>query len=301
MTFVGFLSTWGWIILTVVFLLALLGEGFRLKVVLTFGIFAWVLWYFAGFNADFFNPKELHMESLFAFIAGLVAGWGGLFLLFALLCCMFPLVEHEHEGWAFGTLAAIVVLAYFMGWNLPSMAWNNKAETVAFVIAWFAFGGGWSAFKWNRYGKTESAKHRESILRFCADWVERLTRENDPHLRGWEYYLTDLKPKIPQGQEKAVRDALLTELQQNKVPDRLLSAWESYGTIRKPTALQSKEKILNWIMFWPWSLLTYALYDFLRDIAEKVWEWMNGIYTRIMDRHYADIDPRLMKKSAIEQ
>jgi hypothetical protein len=64
-----------------------------------------------------------------------------------------------------------------------------------------------------------------------------------------------------------------------------------------PAVTQHKDKILSWIILWPFSLLGYLLSDILMDVANWFFARTKWIYTRISKRAFQGVDERLLKKT----
>jgi len=85
------------------------------------------------------------------------------------------------------------------------------------------------------------------------------------------------------------------ELGNGTIPDALLTLWLERKAAEVPSPFSYKEKILNWVAFWPWSMVAYMILDLLRDLANFVWERLISVYAAVVRRRYAGIDPRLLK------
>lgn len=295
----AFLGSWGWLILAALFVAAcLLGKWLSGMRMVAGGcvVAAVILYGSAGFQVGSIEPP-----AALVFLAGLLAGEWGLILLVVLVIINFPLVEREHEGWAALILIGIcVALSSALGFNLLGFLAHHPAEAAGYVLLYFCLGGGWSVFKWDRYNKRATQDLKQKLSTFISNWKTRLEHApegNDVYAWGHRTFGETWIFGKNDADIAAARVEMLAHLEQNEVPDGLLQEWHGYSDSQKPLLFEHKERILGWIAFWPWSALSYVFYDLLRDIAEWVWERLAGVYQRITDRHYADIDPRLVKKS----
>ena len=58
-----------------------------------------------------------------------------------------------------------------------------------------------------------------------------------------------------------------------------------------PTAANSKNRIISWMMFWPWSAFWWFLSDFITELFEKIYRSFSGVYERIATRHLKGVEP----------
>lgn len=72
--------------------------------------------------------------------------------------------------------------------------------------------------------------------------------------------------------------------------DRATSSYERDSLwARRPEPSNSKNRIMTWMMFWPWSAFWLFLSDFLTNIFEWIYTRFATVYYRIAARHMADI------------
>jgi len=65
---------------------------------------------------------------------------------------------------------------------------------------------------------------------------------------------------------------------------------EMYGS--RPTLANSKDRILGWMVFWPWSALWWALADMIVDLFNKLYEMLGGFFGKVIQRYMQGItDP----------
>ena len=65
---------------------------------------------------------------------------------------------------------------------------------------------------------------------------------------------------------------------------------EMYGS--RPTLANSKDRILGWMMFWPWSALWWTLADMVVDLFNKLYEMLGGFFGKVIERYMQGItDP----------
>lgn len=310
-----FLATWGWIICAVLVIGSILLINKPAKIVIAATIVGIILYIVAGFDKDFFNPKELHMETMFAFVAGILVGGWGWIILAVLVCSIFPLVEYEREGWAFLLVLFSAVMLYLVtGWNLFILVLYHPLWVLPVFIAYLAVGVAWGLWvKWPRFIDKAIERTRAAELRFIKKWIEVLTENvanlktkitarqsgsterRERHIVTWTG-AADMSPE----EQNAAMEKMLSDLGSNKIPDELLQEWLMKDESRQVSVFQNKERFLNWVMFWPWSALAYFFFDFVREIIENIWKQLISTLQAVVDRKYSTLDQRLIKKPALE-
>ncbi len=310
MTFTEFLASWGWVILTLLFIWALVGIKHKGTVVLIGLLAAAALGMTAGFNPPL--PHVLWIDNVFAFFVSIIAfffgmlvGWGGLFVFVVLLFCLFPTVDQERESWSFLLLIASAVMLYIAtGFNLFMAPFQHPIWTaiaaVGYVIGGIAWGIGW----WHLFIDKGGDAFEEAQRRFIGTWREKF--ETDAARgSGLSSSLSWIGMNVTKHKEEdtePLRKRMLEDLVSGKIPDELVEQWHRDNQVvaKKPSVFENKERILNRMMFWPWSLLSYFLRDFFRELWAKIWKHLRAVFQAVVDRKYAKFDQRLIKKPAFE-
>ena len=236
-----------------------------------------------------------------AFIAGLFAGtfWGWAVIAFFVIIIA-PLADSERTGKAFLSAIALAFMVWLVvGWNVLAIIWYNPITAVVCALGYFALGGLWSVVKWDRFVKAATEEFHRAREAFIEEWRREVASYSppDPSQRvraDSRRTLTD-RLGIRDKDEAALKAELLVELGNGKIPDALLTHWLERKAAEVPSPFSYKEKILNWVAFWPWSMVAYMILDLLRDLANFVWERLIGVYAAVVRRRYAGIDPRLLK------
>ena len=79
--------------------------------------------------------------------------------------------------------------------------------------------------------------------------------------------------------------------------DILLDENQSKATLqasyeKRPIASRSKDKIITWMAFWPWSSFWWLCSDFIKEVLTTLYEKFGKVYTKIALRHVEGIkDP----------
>lgn len=312
MTLVEFAGSWGWYLLLAFFLLGVYLEKFGIVLLSIVAVVATA--YFAGFNPPY--PKGPVMETAIAFVLGVLAGGWGIVIFVALLCGIFPLVEREREWWAFLLVFLSAVMLYCVtGWNLLLFILYYPYVVIPAFVVYLAAGFPWALYmKWPRFVEKAVERMRDAEVEFIKEWIKNL--KND--LEDWKtqgksggrHGMIDARDTLGwKGKDREtlrkdsveLKTRMLATLEGGKIPDELIEEWHNGDAGKQVRVLQNKERFLNWVMFWPWSALSYFLFDFIAEVLEKVWRRLISRLQAVMDEKYASVDQRLIKKPSFGQ
>lgn len=245
------------------------------------------------------------LAGITAFIVGLgIFGW---LLPLACLAIIFPLQEKEQDVWAFIALGATFLFLYFLsGFNVLLAVRDHWMQAVAYFALFVGIGGGWCVYMWDRFTKDYSTLAREKLSEFIQYWKNELSQQSEDFRRDARCRTLELVSvvEVPgEGRRHAYTrydineagKAALAELNTGVIPEKLLHVWEETEYASKPTIFNYKNKAMNWIMFWPWSMLTYFCTRFLRDLRDFIIEQFSGVFAAITNRHYAGMDDKYFK------
>jgi hypothetical protein len=177
-----------------------------------------------------------------------------LLVLVALAVLETILLEMEHFGRAtllvLGTAVAVQFLTPFDPWHFFL---SHVVLTLEYAAAYiFVVGVLWSFFRWWR------------------------------HLANWRFGYKEVRNTWLKRNNLAL-DAKLTDEQR----DRMLSViGYNYRTV--PTASANKARITAWMIFWPFSMIGWALNEPVKRIANWLFNVFKGTYQRIADYMFKD-------------
>ncbi len=326
-------GSWGWVVLALFWVVSMISARYLhlqvLRTVAFLGVGV-ILFLWAGFHPPFFteqaalpltsvqtNPQGANMDVLIGFLFGFLAGGWGWIILIGLVCFTAPLVEWEHEFWAATFVALTAVILYFvLGWNVLTAIIYHPFLSIFVALVYFAAGAGWSLFKWDRYTKRHILKINEAKASFVRTWLNRLREELENNERfsreasssGRQYQQSDQRNLVkwkgmPEGKTPAeitsLKAGLMSELERGTIPNDLIQEWHNNPYADTLHWYNNKERITTWIIFWPWSALSYIFHDLFRDFINKVMDYMGGMYQAVTNRRYAELDQRLIKKPAV--
>lgn len=210
--------------------------------------------------------------SFWSFLAfGTMAFWVAVavFTLFAIIALNF-------DSNKFATLFIIGGLIGVVGWlggNINFSYWyEHPYEVLAYVAGYFMVGSAWSVFRWWRFGA--SIVNRIEDIRF-AFYSER-------------------------GITTDTRVSMLTKPQQDGLLEKLYYAKDlrhyvnnSNGIrILTPEPQTHKSRITGWILYWPFSVLGYALDEPIKNLIQWIYRRLRGTFTWISQRQFATLNER---------
>lgn len=207
-------------------------------------------------------------------LGGLVTGlavWGVWAAALILLCVFIALTEGEHWGWATTMFVGIfATLGIFGVFNLWKFTLQHPLQLLYYVGMYVVAGAFWGAWKWYRFC-VKSRKHYEKAK---ADFLKA-------------NHVTQLTPELRvEWTEK-------------------LKHQEGYGryatVIGIPEAKNYKEKIINWMYLWPFSVLGSVVADLIIRLWDNVYKWMGNVYNNIAKAVWRGVEQDFASEEDIAQ
>jgi len=184
-----------------------------------------------------------------------------------------------------GLVAALVALGDFRPWELSL---DSLWSLAAIAGAYLAIGSAWAGFFWfvpflNRR-KAEYEKVRDAWLESKSLPPGVVPEANRESLRN---FLVDLSVYRSVGpNEYPYRGAL-----NGKNPN----GSRIYDVKLWPSWKDNKARVASWLLWWPWSAISFFAWDFLREIFNaafaSVSQWMDGLSRRRFAQFDGDIKP----------
>jgi hypothetical protein len=188
---------------------------------------------------------------------------------------VFAVLSYEKTWAANLSLLVFLGLLYWPGGvNVFGYIIDNPWNTTLMALAYFPIGAGWATLKWFLFVLDQKNEYKE----FKGKFFET------NGLKG-------LKTTTPMNQT-SVDSGLFTE--------ELLEKWEEYlhnryTPYRKndlssiPQARNHKYRILEWIGYWPFSVIHTLLSDFVKRISRAIYNMIQGWFQAISNKIYADM------------
>ena len=199
--------------------------------------------------------QSLHLSLLF--VVGSFWFWA---LLLVAFIAMTILEEYERGFWAFLVmLLTLASLQAFTNANLLALLWHHPVYLLVGVAAYFIMGTFWSVLKWWLWCGDQRHKYDEIKLSFLA-------RNNA-------------------SKATVVPEELRVKWRQ-EIDTYHSRFYETRNLVKKPEVLENKTRILNWMSYWPCSLVFTALNDPVRKLFRHIYFWLRSVYQGIADRSW---------------
>ncbi len=224
-------------------------------------------------------------STAFAVVQSLGVWWT--FALALIIIAIFSCVEYERGvlGLFFFTVVMLVCL-YVAGVDMSGYIRTNP-YSLLYIPVYFFIGGVWSVFKWYRLVTKSREVFDEEVKKFINVRIYYLESSSRRSNNNSEILLDESK----------IMESQLVELRQGGIPDSLLTDWKKSSNyeVAVPLVLNSKGRILMWIMLWPWSLLWYVIADLIKEISRMVFNLIKDVYEYVWRKVYSDVaDKRLL-------
>lgn len=176
----------------------------------------------------------------------LYAFWGALFVI---SLCIGWLSNKNHT-----VIAAIVIGASLAAMNVLKMidVWSFVADPQTFVIqaiCWLGLGIVWSLYKWQK-------KLREDLKEYSVQLAKFLKSKN----------VTQLTDDLKYEWTKNLKESPYSWNRVSATPE---------------SAFENKERICNWIIYWPFSIIGEFISEWLFDGIRKIVTALSGLYDTI--------------------
>ena len=188
--------------------------------------------------------------------------------------------------------AATALLACVLAGLSGVFVWNHSfAELEAMIVSWkdylpwvgayLAAGAAWSVIKWATYIRNAAIGLKETVAKVKSEWERKL----DGTRTMYEKYVSELA--------SAVNKHCMYISENNIYATDLLHEDQSQLTtaviIRKLkfTASRKKGLITAWIAYWPISICSVFLQEFVVGIVNNIFSVMRGVYNKVSDLIFA--------------
>jgi hypothetical protein len=173
---------------------------------------------------------------------------GPFFLAFTFLLIF--LTENDHWGWSTGSVVAAFAALWLTGiFNIYNYTLRNPWDIVTWTLYYIGVGIVWGGLKWWKFCRKELAKYELAKSQFLKDSKA-----------------TELTPEL--------RIAWTERLKNNNYTYSLKGG-------APPLAANYKERIINWMAFWPYSVLGTIFSDWVRELFNTLYDMMGGVYDSI--------------------
>lgn len=200
----------------------------------------------------------------------------GMWVWFWAAVCFFVVLafsENEKNFFAFVTVGAFIALMHH---SEVFSIFVDPLTALTWLAVYFLAGSGWSIVKWFSFTRKEGERFGELKL----EYLTILNKHNDLD----KQFEVDIKTVIPEELIFTFNKFLTEKYYRYRLnPDydeRTLA-----GVI--PSALQNKERLVTWILWWPTSAFWTILNDPLIRFANWIYGRFQGLYKKIAHRNFA--------------
>lgn len=208
---------------------------------------------------------------MFAF--GTITFW--MLILFE-FCFLFYCVECVRGVLGIFSVLVAAAIFLFLG-GIPIFSFLSELSMwslLLYVGGYIGIAVAYSFLKWDRYCARASKKLKKALRDFANQKFPPNATETDEQLR---------------------EDVLC-----GRIPEKHKESWyritSCSGISSIPIASDNKNRIVTWMMFWPWSLAWTVLRDYVLELFDTIFEYLKMVYQKIANRHYKDLDSTLFGK-----
>lgn len=210
-------------------------------------------------------------------------------LIFLSSCFIICSLEYDNSGGATATFIGTILLLTFLG-DLKPIAWiaANPWGFLSIIGLYFVIGAIWGVIKWTFYNYKRLEQYENEKSQFLRNHGVLNTKTVPENLKvDWNKYLT----------ESSIWRISYTVGWGNP---------KQYKIQIAPIPWENKNRILTWMIYWPWSLLWSLLDDLVRNIFKRIqrmlnsfMEWISHIIFKHVENDY-ELPPTVDSTKPVE-
>lgn len=205
------------------------------------------------------------------FLAPLFSLWMILGSITFIIALIF-LVEHEYTiRSGIAVIGYILFLQFLMKIDIAGSIINNPLKYLIIGFVYLFIGFIWSLIKWGIYVEKKAMEYKEKRYEFLKTG--------------------DRFHKLQTDCTRVVSKSDITL--ETPIPESLIKEWKTFVnryTSKIPIVHENKNKISNWMLYWPPSMMWSVLNDFIRNLANFIVIKIRFIYEWITKRAYKGIE-----------
>lgn len=202
------------------------------------------------------------------FIGGIAIGLIGLFIIEAILLLSLVVWERPYSA-LISFLVSAGLADFFFGTGIYSTMWHQPWTAVAIVAGYVLAGVAWSFPKWWFYVRRIRDQYTESLAGFKR-----------------QHHITSEQKLTPDQIHKFYNDNYFYgydngDEQRNRQP------WSQVMPVQ---ASKNKNKILVWMMYWPFSLVWTLIDEPFKKAFYFIFDQIKGLYQAISEKAFAGVE-----------
>jgi hypothetical protein len=200
------------------------------------------------------------------------------------------LTENERPFISIGVvIVGLVLLHYLGGVSVFSWCIANPWLLVAYIVGYSAVGVAWSIAKWWMFVR----ERRNRYIAKKAEWIGGLNSTIQRLRQDKGGPIKDMEDRQRQA------DILEKVLNIGRLTKDAMPYWQDYArgaySIHKPEAGNYVDRIINWMMFWPFSAFWFLLDRPIRRLFTRLYDSISWLLRKIADTAYNGIDDEINK------
>jgi hypothetical protein len=152
----------------------------------------------------------------------------------------------------FSSMLTIVAFGWYFGWSLLELVIMNPALTVSLSFFYILTGIAWSLVKWGHF----VGKIKDKYIAARKDWKTGESLYKDYDLAGFKFYFKRY--------------------------------WENQSI--PPLASENKNRILTWMIYWPFSFLWTIIDEPFKKAFELLFNSIKRLYQWISDGIFEGVE-----------
>jgi len=199
--------------------------------------------------------------AILGFCAFLSLGWWIVTLGFVVWA--FILTDKDCWGWAITSMIVYFLFLNFMaGLNILEFAAYHPMKFLIGIVIYFIIGFIWSFPRWWLFVKDVAEQHLKEKKEYF--------RRHKPNKKSTEEIQIKAEKEIERNWKESISHR-----------------------INKPMALDNKNQITMWIIYWPFSLIWTFINDGVKRFIRHIVTKFQKLYQKISDRAFKNIDTEI--------
>lgn len=184
----------------------------------------------------------------------LLVDWLWLVVVLAGFICVSCSVAYKLDFAAlFWFVVTLILIQFWCKINVWEYFCEHWGQLLLWTLAYLPIGVIWSFSKWFIFLRVVKLKYQDKLERFSQ--LRSLTTLEAVETKEWKEFLT-LYANID---------------------------------IRKPKVEDHKEDIIRWVIYWPFSIATTIVGDFIKHLVKEIYAKVSHLYSKMVEKVLGDL------------